>query len=70
MFVLFRVLSKDEVVIEGLSSGKDAPLEVQEGIAGRGVFAKDFIKKGAWLCEYKTTRIPTSLEEASGEAVR
>ena len=61
MFVLFRVLSKDEVVIEGLSSGKDAPLEVrEEGIAGRGVFATDFIKKGAWLCEYKTTCIPTS----------
>ena len=54
----FRVLTKEERVIEGLSSGKDAPLEVRQGgIAGRGVFAKEPIGKGSWLCEYKTTSV-------------
>ena len=38
----------------GLTTGKDAPLEVAEGgIAGRGVFATGEIHKGSWLCEYK-----------------
>ena len=56
--VPFRALTKEELVIEGLSSGRDAALNVrQEGIAGRGVFATEAIKKGSWLCEYKTTRV-------------
>ena len=49
VFYLFRVLTKEEIVIEGLSSGWDAALEVrQEGIAGRGVFATSRIEKGSW----------------------
>ena len=56
--VPFRALIKEELVIEGLSSGRDAALDVrQEGIAGMGVFATEAIKKGSWLCEYKTTRV-------------
>ena len=54
----FRELTKTEVILNGLSSGCDASLEVrQEGIAGRGVFATADIPKGSWLCEYKTTRV-------------
>ena len=51
-------MTKEEVIIEGLSTGQDAPLEVQQGgIVGRGVFATEHIPKGSWLCEYKTTRV-------------
>ena len=51
-------MTKQEKIIEGLSTGKDAPLEVRlGGVAGRGVFAKELIHKGSWLCEYKTTRV-------------
>lgn len=41
-------------MLKGLSTGKDALLEVREGgVAGRGVFALGSITKGQWLCEYK-----------------
>lgn len=47
-----------EVIIEGLTTGRDACLEVRQGgIAGRGVFATSHISPGAWLCEYKTTQV-------------
>ena len=56
-----RCLTKKEVIIEGLSTGKDAPLAVREGgCAGRGVFATSFIRKGQWLCEYKGLVYPCS----------
>ena len=51
-------MTKEERIIQGLSTGRDAPLEVrEEGIAGRGVFATSDIQKGEWLCEYKTSKI-------------
>ena len=51
---LSRSLTKDEIIIEGLTSGRDAPVEVAlGGIAGRGVFATGPISKNQWLCEYK-----------------
>lgn len=49
-----RCLTKEEKVIYGLSTGKNASLEVWEvGIASRDVFATAMIEKGSWLCEYK-----------------
>ena len=49
-----RCLTKQEIVAESLSTGKDAPLEVRDGgCAGRGLFATARILKGQWLCEYK-----------------
>ena len=54
----FRYLSKQETVLQGLTTGHDAPLEVREGgIAGRGVFATGAIRKTSWLCEYKAGTI-------------
>ena len=42
------------IIIEGLTSGRDAPLEMAlGGIAGRGLFATGPISKDQWLCEYK-----------------
>ena len=42
------------MVLQGLTTGHDAPLEVREGgIAGRGVFATGAIPKRSWVCEYK-----------------
>ena len=65
---IFRPLTKKEKTIEGLTTGRDAPLEVLEaGVAGRGVFAKAFIAKGEWLCEYKTHAIYTT-RKAKDEA--
>ena len=49
-----RCLTKKEKIIEGLSTGCDAPLLVrQRGVAARGVFATAAILKNDWLCEYK-----------------
>ena len=51
----------EERIVEGLTTGKDAPLEVREGgIAGRGVFSIAPIQKGQWLCEYKGLVYPLS----------
>ena len=51
-----------------MNTGKDAPLEVVEaGVASRGVFAKAFILKCEWLCEYKTTAVYT-IKRARDEA--
>ena len=46
-----------EIIIEGLLTGKDAPLE-EGGLPGRGVFALSPISKGKWLCEYKGSVTP------------
>ena len=41
-------------MLEGLTTGRDAPLDVRSGgIANRGVFATGPVKQGQWLCEYK-----------------
>ena len=54
-----RCLTNDEIILQGLSTGRDAPLEVAEqGIAGRGVFATGKITAGEWLCEYRGKVIP------------
>ena len=57
---------KDERILEGLTTGKDAPLVVEkEGTASRRVLATADISKGSWLCEFKTTRIlPPSAKPA------
>ena len=56
-----KALSKKKKVIEGLSTRNDAPLEVVEaGVVSQGMFAKAFIPKGEWLCEYKTTSVFTT----------
>ena len=57
-------MTKQELALQGLTTGLDAPLEVREGgVAGRGVFATAPTEKGAWLCEYKTTNVYTSRED-------
>ena len=56
IILICRCLTDDEKVMQGLTTGQDAPLEVREGgICGRGVFATGEINKGSWLCEYRTT---------------
>jgi len=51
-------LTKDEIILDGLTTGKDVPLEIRHGgIARRGVFATASIAKSSWLGEYKATRI-------------
>ena len=56
------------MAVEGLSTGRDAPLEVRKGgVAGRGVFATASICKGSWLCEYKTTKVLAKEERESVE---
>ena len=66
----FRCLNKQEQILESLTTGLDAPLEVRVGgVAGRGVFATGAIAKGTWLCEYKAaltyppSEKPNHLEE-------
>lgn len=60
---------KDERILEGLTTGKDAPLVVEEeGTASRQVLATADISKGSWLCKFKTTRIlPPSAKPAAEE---
>ena len=59
-----RCLTKEEVIIQGLVTGRDAPLEVREGgCAARGVFATASVTKGQWLCEYKGLVYPYSERE-------
>lgn len=54
-------MTRDEIITEGLSTGKDAPLEVRnDGISSRGVFATGHIHKGEWLCEYRGLVYPLS----------
>ena len=61
LYLLCRHLNRDDIIVNGLSSGEDAPLEVlPQGIAGRGVFATGLITKGSWLCEYKGLVYPLS----------
>ena len=61
---MFRVLTREELIIEGLATGKDAPLQVREGgVAGRGLFAVEAIPKNSWLCEYKTCQVYTDKRE-------
>ena len=63
-----RCLTKDEQIIQGLSSGLDAPLEVKlGGVAGRGVFATAPIGRGSWLCEYKGLVYPLSEKQRHDE---
>ena len=59
-----RCLTKEEVIIQGLVTGRDTPLEVREGgCAARGVFATASVTKGQWLCEYKGLVYPYSERE-------
>ena len=53
------------MILEGLTTGHDTPLEVREaGVAGRGVFATGAIPKGSWLCAYKAGAVyPPSEKE-------
>ena len=70
IYTYFRCLTKQEVILQGLSTGKDAPLEVcWGGIAGRGVFATGRIHEADWLCEFKTSRLfpPTQREQYEEE---
>ena len=54
--IMPRCLTRQEVILQGLTTGKDAPLTAKKGgIAGRGVFAEANIPCGSWLCEYKAT---------------
>ena len=48
-------MTKDEIVIQGLSTGRDAELEVRERGGGGAVFSLQDIERGSWLGEYKTT---------------
>ena len=69
IILICRCLTDDEKVMQGLTTGHDAPLEVWEGgICGRGVFATGEINKGSWLCEYKTTCIFPLAEKSVVEA--
>ena len=66
--LICRCLTDDEKVIQGLLTGDDAPLEVQTGgVGGRGVFATASIKKGSWLCQYKTHSVYPLAEKAAKE---
>jgi SET domain-containing protein len=67
---LCRCLSKQEKILQGLTTGLDAPLEVREGgIAGRGVFCKEYIPKGSWLCEYKAGLVYPPSERKKHEEI-
>ena len=56
-------------MINGLTTGIDAPLEVKEGgVCDRGVFATGTIRKGSWLCEYKTAAVYPIDQKAAIEA--
>ena len=69
MVFILRHLTKDEIILEGLTTGNDAALDVKEGgIAGCGVLPSAAnITKGSWLCEYKTSRIFHPSEKAAAE---
>ena len=69
IILICRCLTDDEKVMQGLTTGHDAPLEVREGgICGRGVFATGEINKGSWLCEYRTTCVFPLAEKSVVEA--
>ena len=53
--LVFRAMTQEEVVLQ---YNLAAPLVVEEaGRMGRGVFSTEPIKKGTFLCEYRTGRI-------------
>ena len=67
--LICRCLTDDEKVLQGLTTGRDAPLVVRDGgIGGRVFFATDVIEKGSWLCEYKTTSVFPQEEKPAVEA--
>ena len=69
MLFILRCLTKDERILEGLTTGKDASLVVEEeSTASHQVLATADISKDSWLCEFKTTRIlPSSAKPAAEE---
>ena len=63
-----RCLPKQQIILQGLTTGYIAQLAVkEEGIAGRCLLATADIKRGMWLCEYKShhTFPPSTCQEGS-----
>ena len=65
----FRGLTADEIVLDGLRTGKGPNLEIRTTKeTGRGVVASERILKGKFVCEYKTSGVYDIKERASEEA--
>ena len=62
-------MTLEESVIQGLSYGLSAALEVREaGRKGRGVFTTAPVSKGGYLCEYRTTKVYHPSKKAKYES--
>ena len=61
-----RFLTERERVIQGLSNNTSKTLQLQtvSDEVGRGVFACESIKKGEYICEYRTNAVYETQEEA------
>lgn len=53
-FYLIRVLTKQEIVVDGLRRGRSAPITIGlSGDKGRGVYASADIQEGVYVTEYR-----------------
>ena len=68
-YQIFRGLTADEVVLDGLRTGKGPDLEILTTEAtGRGVVAAESISKGQFACKYKTSRVYDVKQRTAEEA--